>query len=237
MACLRRADSARCRGAHPRAACAITRALASRNARCTEAPAMRPGPFSLALVLVLAMSPVAAMANELPSGPPPPMSPDPTPAPARDKWYGGPILAADLASAAMWGLAYGSATSGGSASHGYAIPLAVLASAAYVIPSPIVHALHGHGWRAVGGVALRLALPTAGMFVGGGVGVATCKPANDPSGHNDCGLDGFFTGVLAGGVVTVLGAMAIDDAVLAWEPPDVPTPAQAGFPWLPPLGV
>jgi hypothetical protein len=115
--------------------------------------------------------------------------------------------------------------------------VAVLASAAFVIPSAVVHALHGYGWRAVGSVVLRLALPVAGVFAGGWVGAATCKPSNDPGGHDDCSADGFTTGVLAGGLVTALAAMAIDDAVLAWEPPDAPTSAQARFQWLPTLGV
>jgi len=213
---------------------------------------MRPGLFTL--VLALATSPVVAMADEPSFGPAygpanaAPVPSAPAPAPANTEWYGLPLLVSDLASAALWSLAAGAATSGPNNPAG---ALVVLGVPGYLITSPIVHAVHGHGWRAVGSVVLRLALPAAGGVVGAFVGAETCTtppvPADALAGSYyegaGCGWpDGAITGALVGVVITGLGAMVIDDAVLAWGPPDEPTPAQASLrppalQWLPTLGV
>ena len=198
---------------------------------------------ALVVTLALASPPIGAMQDQsLPSGPPAPSPP--APAPANTEWYGTPILVSDLASALLWSLAAGASTSEG----GPVAPLALMASLPYVFTSPVVHAVHGHGWRAVGSVVLRLALPTAGVVVGAFVGAETCTtpplPADWPSIEYTygCSWDGAITGALVGVVITGLGAMVIDDAVLAWGPPDEPAPAQASLrppalQWLPTLGV
>jgi hypothetical protein len=203
---------------------------------------MRPGPFIL--ILALAMSPVVAMADEPSFGPAYGPANDPSGSAVRTdtKWYGLPILLSDLASAAMWSLAAGTATStyGG----GPAVPLTVVAIFPYVITSPVVHALHGHGWRAVGSVALRLSLPAVGMVIGFFAG-AECSPPSGvvPSGIESCdSLGGAFKGALVGSAIAAVVAMVIDDAALPWEPPADTAPAKAslrppGLQWLPTLGV
>jgi len=198
---------------------------------------MRPGLFTLALALTT--SPVAAMADEPASGPPAP-APTSPPSPGA-RWYGAPIVYSDIASAALWGLAVGADAPRGES---IVVPVAVLASLAYLVPSPLVHALHGHGWRAFWSVVLRGALPAAGLFVGGFVGAVTCTPPPwDGSSIQErgCGIDAFITGAIVGAAIAGLGAMVIDDAVLPWEP-DEPAPAKASLrppslQWLPTLGV
>jgi hypothetical protein len=193
---------------------------------------MRPGLFAIALGL--AMSPVAAMA----AGPPlDVMSEDspstssssaaPSGAPTNTKWYGAPMLVSDLLSTTSWGIAAGTSTSPNNAGAAFA----GLAGFPYLLTSPVVHAMHGHGWRAVGSVLLRASLAAAGLVVG--VGATSC---------NECFFEGSFTGAIVGVAVGGLVAMAIDDGLLAWEPPDPPRPAHASLrppalQWLPTMGV
>src|ERR1019366_4288483 len=151
---------------------------------------MRPGLFIL--VLALATSPVVAMADEPSFGPAyGPMNDPPAPAStpaANAKWYGLPILVSDLASAALsslatWGLTAGPARS---TPNNPAEPVLVLGGLGYLITSPVVHALNGHGWRAVGSVALRLFLPAAGFVIGGLAATCPPPPAVVPSGIEYC---------------------------------------------------
>jgi len=203
---------------------------------------MRPGLFTL--VLALTTSPVVARADEPTFGPAYGPANDPSPpasASANSKWYGLPMLVSDLVSAAIWSATVVSSSTSGPDNP--AEQASVLALFPYLITSPVVHALHGHGWRAVGSVALRLVLPTAGFVIGGLAATCPPPPGVVPSGIEYCdSLDIAFKGALVGSGIAAVLAMVIDDAALTWEPPDEPAPAKASLrppalQWLPTLGV
>ena len=128
--------------------------------------------------------------------------------------YGLQIAAADLVSMALL-------------TNGAAKPGVVL----YALDGPIIHALHGQGWRAVASLALRVGLPLALVGYGEGHG-SGCAPDDW-----DCGEGGDGQRMVA---ATIAGAIAaiVDDTLLAQR---VLRPSRsaksAGATWSPQLAV
>jgi hypothetical protein len=84
--------------------------------------------------------------------------------------------------------------------------------AAYAIPSPVIHIVHGRSMTAVGALLLRAAVPVAAGAIGYEVDYATSSPCR--------GIELCWRGVegaLLGGVVGYVGALVIDAGVLARE--------------------
>jgi hypothetical protein len=128
------------------------------------------------------------------------------PAIAEHRWYGWQTLVADLAIQAGGGVAYGIGLAG-DASDGVKNAISLSALGGWVVVSPIVHALHGHGGKAVGSAALRIGVPLVTGAAGATIGWLT-------SGESDKGAeDGAALGILAG-VITVT---ILDAAVIARE--------------------
>jgi hypothetical protein len=79
-----------------------------------------------------------------------------------------------------------------------------LLAADYFLASPIIHAAHDRWGVALGALGMRALLPVIGAFAG-------YAAAGGNNSSNDAGATGAFTGFAIG----LLGAMAIDDIVLA----------------------
>jgi hypothetical protein len=94
------------------------------------------------------------------------------------------------------------------------MPLAGAGLVTYALGPPIVHAAHGRGGPALASVLLRVGMPLVLGAAGLGIG-ALAMPSNQ---SNDGLAEGPVILGLGGLVVGALGAMAIDDAVIAWEP-------------------
>jgi len=98
----------------------------------------------------------------------------------------------------------------------------------YLLGSPIIHGVHGQPARAGGSLALRLALPFFGAVVG--------AAADRCDGCDEGPIAGIFLGFGAG----ILGAMIIDNALIAqplqvhkdttmtWVPQIAVTPQRVG---------
>jgi hypothetical protein len=90
-------------------------------------------------------------------------------------------------------------------------------AAVYVLGAPVVHAAHGRAGAAVGSLALRVALPIAGIYLG--AAAANCS-AQFHHEDDQCGLTesviGFGLGMLA--------ASVIDATALSWETVEKKTP-------------
>jgi hypothetical protein len=115
------------------------------------------------------------------------------------------------------------------------MPLGGAGLVTYAAGPPIVHAAHGRGGPALASILLRVGLPLVLGAVGLGIGAAA-SPSNQ---SNEGPALGPVVGALAGLGVGVLGAMAIDDAVIAWEPARAAHAARSGaasglavVPWL-----
>lgn len=123
---------------------------------------------------------------------------------ARRHWYGGTILAVDLAALTL-GIA---AVAHPDAS----APLAIAGSATYLLGGPIVHAVHGRTGTAFGSLGLRVGVPIASAGVGAVVGAAA---------QGDCSGDWCGIGAVVGGVfgfgAGMLVASVVDIAGLAYE--------------------
>src|SRR5438552_8266040 len=104
---------------------------------------------SLFASFALLASPIVAHADDRPA----PV--DVAPAPPR-VWYGWQPLIADAAAAGLF--------VGGLATERYEV--ADLGLAGFALASPIIHGAHRHGVKAVGALALRVALPITGALVG-----------------------------------------------------------------------
>lgn len=100
-----------------------------------------------------------------------------------------------------------------------------LVMGSYLFGAPIVHVANGHGWRALGSLALRAALPIAGAAIGARV--------TDGTGCTNCIDDNasFVKGLLVGATVGALVATVVDYGVIArptravergWAPAAVP---------------
>ncbi len=84
----------------------------------------------------------------------------------------------------------------------------------YAVGPPFVHAAHGRGGPALASVLMRVGLPLVLGAAGLGLGAAAT-----PSNASNNGVETApFVGALAGLVLGMFGAMAIDDAVIAREP-------------------
>lgn len=116
-------------------------------------------------------------------------------------WYGWQTLLVDAGSLAL-------------------MPLAGVGIVTYAVGPSIVHAAHGRAGPALGSILLRTSMPL--LLAVFGVALADATPSNRPS--NGIAVGPIFGG-LTGLVMGVLAAMAIDDAVLAWEPGKVSSPA------------
>jgi hypothetical protein len=180
--------------------------------------------IALSLLLSLAslsLSPSVAQADEPSASPSPPLSePAPAGAPVDRRWYGWQPLMVDAGSIATMiggGFARGPASG----------PIEILGAAGALLGSPLIHLGHEHLGKAGASLALRVLLPTAGMFTGLLIGMAAA-PQN-PNGdlgtgiaRADVALFGGVVGAMSGG----LAAIVIDDGVLAREdvrpapPPD-----------------
>jgi hypothetical protein len=123
---------------------------------------------------------------------------------APSTWYGYQTLAVDASATAIMGLSL--------AQKGSALP--ALGVLTYAVGAPIVHIVHGHGYKAFGDLALRLAAPVATGFVGAIIGGATVS-------HNDtnpfAALGPLYFGAIIGTLVGVAGAITIDATVIARE--------------------
>lgn len=131
----------------------------------------------------------AATARATYGVPAPPAAPPPPP-PARREgavWYGWQTLITDGAAVLTTP----------------AVPL--LGVGAYVLGAPLVHALHGRGWTALGSLGLRVGAPVTGGFVAYAV-------------QGKCSGEFCAVWPLLGAGVGVVSAMALDAAVLARKP-------------------
>ena len=140
-------------------------------------------------------------------------------APYERQWYGAPMLVADGAALAAFGVA----------PHlkGTNAPTALLVSglAAYLVVPPVVHLFHDHGDRALGSVALRLGLPVLGAMMGVPLG-GSCHQDDD-----SCVAKGLYYGTLIG-----LGTAAIIDQLMAFDR-EVPPPRSHALVVAPTLAV
>ena len=123
-------------------------------------------------------------------GPPSPDEPGP-----RRRWYGWQTLAVDVSAL---GIVLATSDSNSEASEG----LIGAALVGYFVGPPLIHALHGHGGKALGSAGLRLG--SAGIIL---AAASTCD-----------GLD--CIGTVALSMLTVPAVMAVDSVVIARE--DVP---------------
>lgn len=156
----------------------------------TKTPAT-PAPHEAAA----ASKPVAAI-PELPAAPA---------EPRRETWYGAQILLVD---AAAVGLLVASVTVG-SGRPGLGEGLAVASAGTYLLGGPIVHLAHGRADVAAGSLGLRVAVPILTAVAGMAIEQHSCSP-----GLLWCGA----AGLVLGGAVGAVGAVAIDSAALAWAP-------------------
>jgi hypothetical protein len=124
-------------------------------------------------------------------------------------WYGWQTLLVDAGSLVLFfsGVASGSGA------------VTAFSGVSYVVGPPVVHIAHGRGGIAIGSALLRLGAP----FVFGLVGLEIGNASAPPSG-NTVSVAPLVDGAL-GLVAGVLAAVAVDDAVFAWEPGKAPAPA------------
>ncbi len=119
----------------------------------------------------------------------------------RTHWYGWQTLLADGASVSLLCSPY----------------TAIVGIAGFVVASPVIHGVHGRAGAAVGSAALRLVMPVGGALMGLEVASKLTSP-NSPNALGDVIMGG-----LAGAFLGVLGASAIDAALLGWEPARAPS--------------
>jgi hypothetical protein len=117
------------------------------------------------------------------------------------QWYGGPAVVADVLSFAMIG-------GGGSANNG---ELFLLGTAGFALGGPINHLAHGHPGRALASLGIRVL--GGGMATGAVLLEVLSHPCDgEASCHHSPALG------LAAGAAILLATMAVDDAVLPYEP-------------------
>ncbi len=142
--------------------------------------------------------------------------------PAPRTWYGGPMLAADGASLAVFwtgvALAARAARTGGSQGGGDL--LASVGAGGFVLGAPVVHAIHGRRGVAVTSFGLRLLMPATASylaFVLTGYRCIGAAFANMPCGNTAPGL-------VAPPAATMVLVALIDDLLLARELAPVSAP-------------
>ncbi|HEY3818191.1 MAG TPA: hypothetical protein VGL81_13520 [Polyangiaceae bacterium] len=131
----------------------------------------------------------------------PPRATEPAGADLPRHWYGWQILLVDGGSLAL-------------------LPLGGAGLVTYAVGPAVVHAAHGRAAPAIGSVLLRVGLPLVLGLAGLWVGTVATRPDQN---SNDIATGPIFGGAL-GLLAGFIGAMVVDDAVLAWEPVK-PSPA------------
>lgn len=126
--------------------------------------------------------------------------PDGAPAPTERLWYGGPMVAADVASISL--LVGVEAMEDGDASPVLGT-LGILGAVAF---APIDHLAHDHGKRAIGSLAMRVGLPFIGFLLAAG----SCE-VGDGSGES-CDTAG-----QNGAILGLFTAVVLDDLLLAYD--------------------
>ncbi|HKY40907.1 MAG TPA: hypothetical protein VJN18_33460 [Polyangiaceae bacterium] len=174
--------------------------------------------YRFLLALVMLALPRAAVARQpaVAPAPPAPVAPAPQalegerPEPKR-RWYGGQTLAADGISLGVLVL--------GAANENFAY----VGVGGLFLAAPIVHFGHGNVGRGFLSLGMRVALPIGGAALG------SASEGCGGGGEQDfCGLAGAAIGLLVGGVA----AIALDSAVVAWEPVPKETRAVSWSPGL-----
>jgi hypothetical protein len=149
--------------------------------------------------------------------------PDASEAPAAaTRWYGWQSLPADAVALTALGLLLSTGAD-------HAIDrdrwLTLGALGLYAFGAPFVHAMNGHGRRAVGSLSLRVSIPLVTGLVGGVVGYAT-TPARGPFDNrcNDCAPLRALGGTMIGVGFGIVTSIIVDDLVLARETVPVSAP-------------
>lgn len=200
----------------------LAAALASGHARAQDAtlpdaPPAPPAPESTPLAPEPTPAPVLAAPAPAPAAPPAPQPTPAAPAAPEDegihplpveesssRWYGWQTLATDGGAVLL--IAASLATIDGSRDTA-SEALAWGALGAYALGAPVVHFAHSNPGRGLGSVAMRIGGPIVLGFVG--TVLEDCRGG----GHDFCGLSGALLGASAG----ILGAVAVDAAVLAYD--------------------
>jgi|HubBroStandDraft_1064217.scaffolds.fasta_scaffold01458_5 hypothetical protein len=143
-----------------------------------------------------------------------PSRPTPKPVPT---WYGWQILLADAASGTLMGAGVGA-----NSAVGFYVGLGTY----MLLDGTIVHLAHGHGDRALRSLGLRAGLSIGTGLVGAVVGavVAVAQNGQSSGGCGPCLEAAEFGG--AGFASGLFVATILDVALLAFEEPPVPSPAQ-----------
>jgi hypothetical protein len=108
-----------------------------------------------------------------------------------ERWYGWQTLSVDAL--AVGGLLFAGALGGRE------VPLVTASAGIYALGPPVVHLAHGHPWKGLASLGLRVGAPALGYALGRAAG-------GDASGAA-------FAGAFLGG----MGATATDAAFLAWD--------------------
>jgi hypothetical protein len=155
-----------------------------------------------------ALALLGVLATAAPSAPPAVGAPvaQATEAQPPEGWYGLPALISDVASSALLVSALGSNSD-------IRPKLLGLGFAGFALGGPLNHFDHGHGGRALGSLGLRVAAGAAAVGFVALAGARGCY--GDTGAQSDCNLVIFSP-------VALVGAMIIDDAVIAYERPKPP---------------
>jgi hypothetical protein len=161
---------------------------------------MAPGRLWSAAVLTVLAAPSPALAEDAPDEP---------------RWYGAPLVAADMAAFALVTGGVVTAFSEDSSPTG-----ALLLSGAtiYAFDGLIVHAANGELGKGFGSLGMRAGSVGVGFTLGGAVGMIGSRGCTEAL----CGLGAFFGGGIIGAGVGMLTASVIDNAALAYKRPIVP---------------
>ncbi len=135
-------------------------------------------------------------------------------------WYGYQTLATDGVALLLLLPALSSSA------HDLQTASAVASLATYSLGAPIVHLTHGHVGKAVADLGIRAAMPFVVGLLGGLIGAAAYQPSTSCATAGACAERGnwfgplmaFIEGGAIGGTVGIGGAVAIDAALLAYEP-------------------
>lgn len=119
-------------------------------------------------------------------------------------WYGWQPLLGDLAGAGIFiaGAARGNAG------------IEIVGVLVFPVAAPVIHLEHGHPYRALGSLVLRVGAPVGGLFLGAQVEGRNCTRSDE----GPCGLAGAVLGSLIG----LLTAVVIDDGLLSWDEKPAP---------------
>ena len=207
-----RARTARVRGAASLVALLL--------AMCQESPASAADGGFAPSTTATAQPPAPPAPSTTATAPPP----APSATASKRTWYGWQILIADGVDIPIIGafIAQQIGPHPGNDTTAHAV-FGTIGFTLFLVPAPVIHAVHGQPGRAVISGVLRLVLPSLGAVIG-------LFSDNVQVG-----------GVLEGSAIGMGLAAILDDALLAWkEPEEPPTQAASGGPWvhwLPTLGL